>query len=286
MVPRSCAQASRTTGRHRLVVGLAGSAASGCALGARRGVEADRGGGGEVEALGAAVDRDPDPVVGQRGELVGQPPRLVAEQPGGRPGQQPVVAASSRSSSPAPSAARTVQPGRLRGADGAPPGRGSSASGRWNSAADRGPDRLGVVGVDRVRRPAPPRRRRRRRRSGSRCRRCRGRGRRRRPRPAGPARRSSTSASGCVEEAADRDDALRGDAVAERGQRARRRRACHGAARPRRSAAYCSAAAGVANTSTHAAGDARAPLDGLRALGEEQPPLGPDRAAAEPACRP
>ena len=49
-----------------------------------RGVEADGGRGGQVEALGAAVDRDPDPVVGQRGELVGQAPGLVAEQPGGR----------------------------------------------------------------------------------------------------------------------------------------------------------------------------------------------------------
>src|SRR5690349_16459138 len=46
-------------------------------------VEAQRGGRREVEALGPAVDRDRDPVVGQGGELVGQPPGLVAEEPGG-----------------------------------------------------------------------------------------------------------------------------------------------------------------------------------------------------------
>ena len=56
---------------------------------ARAGVEAHRRGGGEVEALGAAEDRDRDPVVGQRRELVGQAPRLVAEQPGDLLVEQP-----------------------------------------------------------------------------------------------------------------------------------------------------------------------------------------------------
>ena len=93
--------------------GLAGRRVTvrGRALGPGRGVEADGGRGGEVEALGAAVDRDPHPVVGQRGDLGGQPPGLVAEQPGGRAGEQAVVgSASSRSTSPAPSAASTVRP--------------------------------------------------------------------------------------------------------------------------------------------------------------------------------
>src|SRR5690606_18268567 len=46
------------------------------------GVEADRGGGGEVEALGAAVDGDADRPVGEGDGLLRQAPRLVAEDPG------------------------------------------------------------------------------------------------------------------------------------------------------------------------------------------------------------
>src|SRR5687767_3817181 len=57
------------------------------ALDARRCVEAQRRGGREVEALGAAVDRDPDPVVGDRGQLGRQPPGLVAEDPRGGSGE-------------------------------------------------------------------------------------------------------------------------------------------------------------------------------------------------------
>src|SRR4051794_7213067 len=48
------------------------------------GVEADGGGGGEVEALGAAVDRDPDDGVGRGEGVLRQAPRLVAEHPGDR----------------------------------------------------------------------------------------------------------------------------------------------------------------------------------------------------------
>jgi hypothetical protein len=60
-------------------------------LGAGGGVEADRSGGGQVQALGPPVDRDRDPVVREHSHLVGQSPRLVAEQPGGGSGEEPVV---------------------------------------------------------------------------------------------------------------------------------------------------------------------------------------------------
>ena len=246
-------------------------------LGAGAGVEADRRGGGEVEALGAAVDRDPDPVVGERGQLGGQPPRLVAEQPGGRAGEQPVVGASSRSTSPAPSAASTRQPGGRGRAHDRGRRRRAIASGRWKRLPTRGPHGLGVVGVDRAGRPAPPRRRRPRRRSGSRCRRCRGRGRRRRraSQPRAPRRRTSLERH--VEEAADGDDALRVHGVAERGQRARRRRASRRGARRRAGRRTARPAAAVREHLDHAAGDGQRLLDGLRALGEEEPLLGPGR---------
>src|SRR5215211_3400828 len=60
---------------------------TGSALGAGAGVEADGGRGGEVEALGTAVDRDRDPGVGQRRQPGGETARLVAEHPGGRDGE-------------------------------------------------------------------------------------------------------------------------------------------------------------------------------------------------------
>ena len=68
--------------------------------GSGRSVQADRGGRSQVQALGAAVDRHPDPGVGAAASSVGQAVRLRAEQPGGRRGQPPVVGRSSRSTSP------------------------------------------------------------------------------------------------------------------------------------------------------------------------------------------
>ena len=53
----------------------------GSALGELGGVEADRGRGGEVEALRPAAHRDAHPRVGQRRQLGGHAARLVAEQP-------------------------------------------------------------------------------------------------------------------------------------------------------------------------------------------------------------
>ena len=100
------------------------------ALGARRGVEADRGGRGEVEALGPAVDRDPDPVVGGRGQLGGQAPGLVAEQPGRRAGEQLVGVVEVDLAGAVGRERRSGRrPGRRR-----PPSAGSAASatGRWN----------------------------------------------------------------------------------------------------------------------------------------------------------
>ena len=55
---------------------------------ARRRVQAHGRGGGQVEALGPAEDRDPDDVVHGRKHLVGQAVRLVAEHPGDPPRQQ------------------------------------------------------------------------------------------------------------------------------------------------------------------------------------------------------
>src|SRR5690348_2997686 len=52
------------------------------ALCPRRGVQANRGRGGQVKALRLPVYRYRDRLVGQRKKLVRQPPRLVAEQPG------------------------------------------------------------------------------------------------------------------------------------------------------------------------------------------------------------
>ena len=66
--------------------------AAGPALGAGAGVQADRGGAGQVERLGAAVDRHPDRLVGARDDVVGQAVRLGPEQPGRRQVQDAVGA--------------------------------------------------------------------------------------------------------------------------------------------------------------------------------------------------
>src|SRR3546814_13892507 len=64
---------------------------SGVTARASRGIEADRGRGGEVETLRLAVDRDRDAVVGECGPLGRKAPGLVAEQPRRRSGEQTVV---------------------------------------------------------------------------------------------------------------------------------------------------------------------------------------------------
>src|SRR5256885_8902114 len=56
-------------------------------LGCRRGVKADSGGGGEVEALRTAVDGDTDGVVESGAHLVGEAVGFAAEDPGDRHGQ-------------------------------------------------------------------------------------------------------------------------------------------------------------------------------------------------------
>ena len=171
------------------------------------GVEAQGGGGGEVEALGAAVDRDADPVVGQRGDLgrAGPRPRCRTARPYGRASRSP---ASSRDDLAGAVGGEHGQPGVARG--GGHGGRDVRLDGdrQVEQAADAGPDGLGVVGVDGA---SPPARRRRRRP-------------RRRVRitvPALPGSRTSAqmatsrapvsaSASGDVEEAADGHDARPG----------------------------------------------------------------------------
>ena len=128
---------------------------------------------------------------------------------------------------------------------------------------------------------ARPGRRRPRRRSGRRCRRCPGHGRRRRPPPAGGRPRAGRRAAGrrtgtrattpagvtlSLSEARARSSTRvqprRG--LGERGVPLRGRRASR---RPRRRSRGWPA-----------------PLDGLRAVGEEQPPLGSLRTTAELAC--
>ena len=47
------------------------------------GIEAHRGGGGQIEALRLPVDGDSDHVVGESQYVGRQPPGLVPEQPGG-----------------------------------------------------------------------------------------------------------------------------------------------------------------------------------------------------------
>jgi hypothetical protein len=44
-------------------------------------IEADGGGGSEIETFSAPVDRNRDSVVGKRGDLIGKSPGLVPEQP-------------------------------------------------------------------------------------------------------------------------------------------------------------------------------------------------------------
>ena len=228
------------------------------ALGPGARVEADRGGGRQVEALGAAVDRDPDPVVGERRPARPAGPRASLPNSQAVGPREQVVGASSRSTSPAPSAASTCSPAACA-ARTAAAGSGSTATGggtgcrRWPGRSwgcRRRPSRR------RARRRRRPRRRRmrmtvpalpgsrtsaqiasepcRRRASTSRPAAGRGTG-RPRPRPAGvtvslsaASARSSTSGPGSGA----------------------------GAAPGRRTAR---SAAGVAKTSTHAAGHAERP---------------------------
>jgi len=93
------------------------------------GVEAEGGGRGEVEALGAAVDGDADAVVGQGRDLGREAPGLVAEQPGRTPPQQ--LAGVVQGGLAAPSAASTVSP-LARAAATAAATSGSTTTGRWN----------------------------------------------------------------------------------------------------------------------------------------------------------
>ena len=103
------------------------------AAGAGGGVEADGGGGRQVEALGAAEDRDRDPVVGQGSELLGQAPGLVAEQPGDR-GRRAVRTPRRRTGRSPPHrrrrARRTRRPAPgVRPRPGRRPGRAAGATG-------------------------------------------------------------------------------------------------------------------------------------------------------------
>src|SRR4051812_39095810 len=83
VVLNAAPMAART--RCRVLAGSAG------VLGSRGGVEADGGGGGEVQALGTAVDRHPDDLVDRGQDVLWQTPGLVAEYPRGRPIEHPCV---------------------------------------------------------------------------------------------------------------------------------------------------------------------------------------------------
>ena len=239
---------------------------------ARGGVEAHRRGRREVEALGAAVDRDAHPVVGQRRDLVGQPPRLVAEQPGGRAGQQAGVERRRGRRSPAPSAASTGTPAS-RSAGRPRPGRRSTTSGRWNRLPADGAHGLAVVRVDadvpasttasapaasaqRITVPALP---------GSRTSAQTATSRGRPP--------SSTSARGSSRKRQTATMPCGVTVSAQRGERASST-SCHGHGPPPRRGRGGAASRPwrrVAKTSRTQPGTASASASGLRALGEEQP---------------
>ena len=163
--------AQRTRLRRRL-----SASARPCAL-----VEADGGGGGEVEALGAAVDRDPHAVVGQGCELGRQAPRLVAEEPGRRPGQELGGLGEDELPRRRPLPARPARPPALRRRP--PRGRARARPG-GGTGCPRSPGRSWGCRGRPSGRPARLRRRPGRRRCGRSCRRCRGRARRRRRPPA------------------------------------------------------------------------------------------------------
>ncbi|EGJ78545.1 putative two-component sensor [Streptomyces sp. Tu6071] len=118
------------------------------ALGARRGVEADRGGRREVEGLGLAVQRDADDRVGEGAGLLGQAPRLVAEDPRGGAAHRAAVefvvevvgARAVGGQDPYPDAAQP-RDGLLDGHAG--------DDGQVEERTDRGAHALGVVDVHR-----------------------------------------------------------------------------------------------------------------------------------------
>ena len=175
-------QATRATARSARSTGSPSSSTElelGVRPAARARVEADRRGGGEVEALGAAEDRDRHPVVGQRREVVGQAPGLVAEQPGDRLLEQPGALGLEQVGLPRSVGGEHDEAGRLRASYGL--GRVvGQRDGQVPQAADASRGRSCRCRGRRCCRPAPPRPPPRRRRCGSPCRRCRGRGRRRR----------------------------------------------------------------------------------------------------------
>ena len=125
-----------------------------------RGVEADRGGGGEVEALGAAVDRDRGPGgrPARRARRAGPTPRCRTARRSGRP-SSPSSRRRRGRARPRRRRRGRCSPAACAAADDRRPGRRLDGERQVEQAADRGPDGLGVVGVDAVRRRARRRRR-------------------------------------------------------------------------------------------------------------------------------
>ena len=233
-------------------------------------------------------------MVGQRRELVGEPPRLVAEQPGDPPVEDPQASAAKRSVSPAPSAASTTNPAPERDGPPRPDRRAARPAGargcrpsRGRSCRCRGP-RCGL--------PAPPRRRRTRPRCGSPCRRCRGRGCPRRPtRVCGfetlADARSSTTGESRASRSTSRNRqtaTMPWGVTVPRASRSRRHRpAIQGSlvsSTALRRAAYSSLACLGGEDVDHPTGVQRLGQR-LRALGEEEPVLGPAVPTGEPPCR-
>ena len=180
------------------------------------GVEADRRGGGQVEALRAAVDRHPDPVVGPlarplAGRPCASPPKIQATGPA----STAAAAGSCSSSSPAPSAASRVRPG---GPARVQHGVRVAVAGQRQveHAAGGRAHRLAVVRVHGVARPAAPRRRRPRRPPGSRCRALPGSAIADAHRDQRSAPATSAVAERHVEQVAHGHDALRGHRVRQR----------------------------------------------------------------------
>ena len=209
----------------------------------------------------------------------GQAPGLVAEQPGRRAGQQ--VAGVVEGDLAVAVGGEHGEPGRLGGARRRPrrrarrraaggtgcrrwPGRSWGCRRRRSCPASTTPSAPGGVGA-----------------CGSRCRRCRGRGRRRRCATSAGRAGRAPAASGTSRNGRPRRRRP-GSPVAERGQGAVVDQRSH-AARPR-PARRTARSRRRSRRPRRRSRDLERGLDGLRAVGKEQPPLGAYRAAAELAC--
>ena len=237
-------------------------------LGELGGVEADRGGRGEVEALRPAAHRDAHPRVGQRRPSSAGTPRASLPNSHSTGPARACRPSSSSAASPPPSAASTVTPGRLHRRDQRLSGARADdvdveqAARRWPAPPCRRRGRPS-------RRRTPPRRHRRRPPSAGSCRRCPGRPARPAPPPAA-AGAADERLGGDVAQRADGDQALRGHRLRQRRRGLLGDQPHRHAGRGQQVAVRGRGRLGGEHL-PHAEGSASASRDRLPALGEEQP---------------